>query len=377
MSGSIRVAFVHDSFPVYRRRLFQLLAGRFDIRFFFVNENPGLLPPGSESARGIRIPEMSDYVVAPALFARILAAHRRAPFDAVLCPEPAAFSSHAAWCAARMIGRPYVVFSGEWYPARHPRRRLTGPLERAIVRGAASCLAYGTRVRDKLAAMGADPAGIFITGNASDYRFTPVTADDLQQARIRWGLGSGPVVLFLGRLLPFKAPDVLIDAFSIVRNETPSSLLIAGNGPLFAGLRRRAERLGLRDVHFTGSEVRRDGEKDLLYSLASVFALPSRKGRTAEPWGLVLNEAASAGVPIVTTDGVGASGDLIRDGETGLVVKAGDSRALAAAIATLLRSPEAAREYGSRARSQAAKFTVERMADAFGLALERAAGGKA
>jgi glycosyltransferase involved in cell wall biosynthesis len=376
MNGTIRVAFVHDSFPIYRRQLFQLLAGRFEIRFFFLNENPDILPPGSESVRGIRIPEMSDYVVAPALVSRILAAHRNTPFDVVLCPEPATFSSQAAWYAARRIGRPYVVFSGEWYPARHPRRWLTGPLERTIVRGAASCLAYGTRVRDRLDAMGADPGGIFITGNASSYRFTPARDADLQQARLHWGLGSDPVILFLGRLLPFKAPDILIEAFSIVRSATPSSLLIAGDGPLLAGLRRQAERLGLRDVHFTGSEVRLDEEKDILYSLASVFTLPSRKGRSAEPWGLVLNEAAAAGLPIVTTDGVGAAGDLILDDETGLVVKAGDVRALAAAITTILRSPETARAYGSRARSQAAEFTVERMADAFGRALERAAGGK-
>jgi glycosyltransferase involved in cell wall biosynthesis len=375
MSAKLRVAFVHDSYPAYRRPLFERLAGRYDLRCFFLNQDPAALPPGSVSVRGYRIPEMSDFVVAPSLAGRILDAHRREPFDVVLCPEPATFSALAAGWVARRIRRPYVVFSGEWYPARHPRRALTSAFERCLVCGAACCLAYGTRVRDRLAAWGVDPGRILITGNASPYRFRPASDENVNRRRARWGIGDKPVILFLGRLMAFKAPGILIDAFSMLRGEIPSFLLIAGSGPELGALRRRVGKLGLKDIHFTGEEVRGDREKDLLYSLAAVFVLPSRKGRIAEPWGLVLNEAASAALPIVTTDGVGAAGDLIRDGDTGKVARQGDARALAGAIAGFLRLPEEARACGERARRQGAEFTVERMADAFGSAFERAAGG--
>jgi glycosyltransferase involved in cell wall biosynthesis len=375
MSARIRVAFVHDSFPPYRRPLFDALAQRCDLRCFFLNQEQTGLPPHSVSVRGYRIPEMSDFTVAPALAGRILEAHRREPFDVVLCPEPSYFSALAAGWTARRIRRPYVVFSGEWYAARHPRRALTFLFERSLVRGAACCLAYGTRVWLRLARLGAEPGRILITGNASPYGFTPASAADLRRTRADWRIGSKPVILFLGRLLSFKAPEILVEAFSILRRGVPSFLLIAGDGPELSGLRRRAERLGLADVRFTGAEVRSDREKDLLYSLAGVFVLPSRKGRIAEPWGLVLNEAASAGLPIVATDGVGAVGDLIRDGETGRVVRQGDTRALAVAISDFLQSPGTARAFGRRARARAARFTIERMADAFARAFERAAGG--
>ncbi len=375
MNARIRVAFVHDSFPEYRRPLFARLMERYDLRCFFLNENPAPLPPRSESVRAWRIPEMSDFIVAPSLEGKILAAHQREPFDVVFCPEPSFYSALAAGRAARRIRRPYVVFSGEWYPARHPRRALTYRFEKNLIRGAACCLAYGTRVQKRLISIGADPARILITGNASPYAFTPVAEEELGKIRRGWNIGTQPVILFLGRLLSFKAPDVLVEAFSILRGDAPSFLLIAGDGPQRESLRRQARRLGLDEVLITGREVRGSREKDLLYSLASVFVLPSRVGRIAEPWGLVLNEAAGAGLPIVTTDGVGAAGDLIRDGDTGRVVKQGDARALAAAISDLLRSPDAARAFGGRARTQAAQFTVERMADAFGLAFERAAGG--
>jgi glycosyltransferase involved in cell wall biosynthesis len=374
MSGRIRVAFVHDSYPAYRRPLFDLLAKRCDLRCFFLNEEKAALPPRSVNVRGYRIPEMSDFVVAPSLAGKILEAHRREPFDVVLCPEPSYYSALAAGWAARRMDRPYVVFSGEWYTARHPRRALTFLLERSLVRGAACCLAYGTRVWERLTSMGVDLDRILITGNASPYQFTPAAAADLEEARRRWQIGSKPVILFLGRMLSFKAPEILVEAFSILRGEFPLFLLMAGDGPELGALRRRVEKLGQKDVHLTGAEVRGDQEKDRLYSLASVFVLPSRKGRIAEPWGLVLNEAASAGLPIVTTDGVGAAGDLIRDGETGRVVKQGDARALAGAVSDFLRLPESARACGRRARARSTEFTVGRMADAFVCALERAAG---
>jgi glycosyltransferase involved in cell wall biosynthesis len=375
MSARIRVAFVHDAYPPYRRPLFDRLAQRYDLHCFFLNEDPRALPPGSESLRGYRLPEMSDFTVAPALVDRILAAHSREPFDVVLCPEPANFSALAAGWAARRIRRPYVVFSGEWYTARHPRRALTSGLERSLVRGAAYCLAYGTRVRERLIRMGVDPDRILITGNASPYQFAPAPRDQLERARSEWSIGQKPVILFLGRLMAFKAPEILIEAFSILCSDPAAFLFLAGDGPRRDAIRHQVEQLGLRDVHITGREVRTDAEKNLLYSLAKIFVLPSRAGRIAEPWGLVLNEAAAAGLPIVTTDGVGAAGDLICDGKTGRVVRQGDASALAEAISGLLRAPETAQRLGNQARAKAAEFTIDRMADAFGQAFDRAVGG--
>ncbi len=375
MSARIRVAFVHDSYPEYRRPLFARLAEKFDLQCFFLNQDKAALPPNSINLRGYRIPEMSDLVIAPALAGELRKAHARKPFDIVFCPEPSSFSALAAGWAARRIRRPHVVFSGEWYPARHPRRWLTFGLERSLVRSAAGCLAYGTRVRDRLAGLGAEPEKILITGNASPYRHTPAATAEIEAARREWRIGSKPVILFLGRLLAFKAPEILVDAFSIVRREIPSFLLIAGDGPRREPLDRQARQLGLSDFRITGSEVRGDRQKDLLYSLGGVFVLPSRMGRIAEPWGLVLNEAASAGLPIVTTDGVGAAPDLIRDGETGRVVKQGDARAMAEAISGFLLSPKDAHASGARAKARAGEFTIDRMAETFGRAFECAAGG--
>jgi glycosyltransferase involved in cell wall biosynthesis len=373
MIPSPRIAFVHDAFSSYRQPLFRTLAENGRVHFFFLNESVGQLPNPSTSVYGMRIPMASDYIIAPALYASLLAAHRATPFDAVLCPEPSLFSAHIAWLAARRLGLPHIVWSGEWYTARHPRRWLMRPLERAIIRSASVCLAYSTRTARRLERYGARPERIHVIGNASDYAYTAPPVNMMEKARMDWAVGNRPIILFLGRLMAFKAPDVLMEAVAQLRNLDPF-LLIAGSGPMASGLRTQATRLGVRNFRITGEEVRGSASKDLLYGLATVFVLPSRRARIAEPWGLVVNEAASASLPIVVSDHVGAAGDLIRDGESGLVVSEGNPASLASGIRRMLEAPDAARTMGIQARTAAAAFTIERMADGFWQAFNKAAG---
>jgi glycosyltransferase involved in cell wall biosynthesis len=368
-----RIAFIHDSAPSYRQPLFRQMAENGTVQFFFINEDPARIPSGSRIARGVRIPLSSDYLIAPSLLSQILSAHKTSPFDAILCPEPSSYSAQIAWLAARQLRIPHIVWSGEWFTARHPRRWLMRPLERAIIRSASLCLAYSTRTASRLARYGAPAEKIRVIGNASDYAFTPPAQAALDQARAEWAIGARPVILFLGRLMAFKAPDLLIEAVAQLRDLDPF-LLMAGSGPLFPHLRVRATRFGLRSFHMTGEEVRTKPEKDLLYGLASIFALPSRRARIAEPWGLVVNEAASAGLPIVVSDHVGAVGDLIRDGETGRVAPEGDACALARGLRACLENPADAGVMGERARKAASAFTIERLADGFQQAFRDATG---
>jgi glycosyltransferase involved in cell wall biosynthesis len=88
------------------------------------------------------------------------------------------------------------------------------------------------------------------------------------------------------------------------------------------------------------------------YVAADVFALLSRH----EPWGVVVNEAAACGLPLVLSDRVGAAPDLVQEGENGYVVPADDAGAAAAALRKLVeadvrhrlgeRSAEIARDWG-------------------------------
>src|SRR5205085_5919320 len=110
-------------------------------------------------------------------------------------------------------------------------------------------------------------------------------------------------------------------------------------GPQRVTLERKAE----------GTRVRMLGELDEhrlaeAYVAADVFALLS----THEPWGVVVNEAAASGLPLVLSDRVGAARDLLRDGENGLLVPAGDTDAAADALRRLAADPEVRARMGAR-----------------------------
>ena len=95
------------------------------------------------------------------------------------------------------------------------------------------------------------------------------------------------------------------------------------------------------------------------YAAADVLVVPSIATPTfREPWGLVVNEAMNQHLPVIASDAVGAAaGGLVRDRRNGLVVPAGDSRALAGALRALAARPGAARAPGRGGRARRPRAT--------------------
>jgi glycosyltransferase involved in cell wall biosynthesis len=168
-------------------------------------------------------------------------------------------------------------------------------------------------------------------------------------------------VLFVGRLVKRKGMDDLIEAFgALAPRFPPARLEIVGDGPERQGLEELASRLGLRDrVTFYGSL--RGEALFRRYRECEVVAMPSRSMRDdVEGFGTVFLEAGLASKPSVGTFSGGIP-EAIVDGETGILVKEGDVRALAAALERLLGDRELGRRLGENARARVlAEFTWER-----------------
>jgi glycosyltransferase involved in cell wall biosynthesis len=156
------------------------------------------------------------------------------------------------------------------------------------------------------------------------------------------------VVITVARLVPLKNLTLLIDAIAIVRNHgTSVHLVIVGDGPQAAALKQRAAALDLADtVTFIGYLPQ--SETPPAYRAADVFALSSDFDNSPN----VVLEAMACGLPIVTTD-VGGVREFVEDGAGGAVVPPKDAAALAAALETYLRSPQAAQAAGSYNRRRA------------------------
>jgi glycosyltransferase involved in cell wall biosynthesis len=140
---------------------------------------------------------------------------------------------------------------------------------------------------------------------------------------------SGGVIdiLFSGQMIERKGVDVLIEAFAAVAQSQPRlRLLLLGGGPE----RERFEALvpsTLQErVIFLGHHP--PVKLPTVFASADAFCLPSRH----DGWGVVVNEALGAGLPILVSDAVGAGRDLVVDGVNGFVTPAGDAGALADAL---------------------------------------------
>lgn len=148
-------------------------------------------------------------------------------------------------------------------------------------------------------------------------------------------------VAFLGRLVPNKGVDVLLQAAARVPG---IRVVILGDGPELPGLRELCDRLGLNGaVEFLGWVGSDIVQREL--SDAAVLVVPSL---WPEPFGLVALEAAAKGIPVVASD-VGGLRDVVASGETGFLVPPGDAARLAEALLQVLSHPDAALAMGSAA----------------------------
>jgi glycosyltransferase involved in cell wall biosynthesis len=194
--------------------------------------------------------------------------------------------------------------------------------------------------------------GVEIVDPASD----PGRDLRFDELRLRLKFRS-PVIGAIARLHRQKGVGNLIRAAGPILRERPeATIVVVGGGPLESRLRKEVAKRGLdRRVVLLGE---RTDALDLL-SMFDIFVLPS----LWEGLPLVLIEAAALGKPIAATD-IDGSREIIRDGETGLLVRPNDPAALAGAVLRLLGDVDLARRLGDRARRDIPPaFTVGRMVE--------------
>ncbi|WP_210203933.1 glycosyltransferase family 4 protein [Bosea sp. 124] len=214
-------------------------------------------------------------------------------------------------------------------------KRLAYPL---LLRAFDGALYVGERNRDYFRHYAYPETQLFHSPHCVDTkRFAlAATADARQRLRARLGIGANEaVLLFAGKLIPFKRPLDLVDAVALLRRDGLNArMLVAGSGPLEPDIRKRAAELGVT-VDLLGFQ--NQSEMPAAYAAADLLALPST-GR--ETWGLVCNEALASGTPIIVSDQAGCAPDLAREGRVGRSYDMGDVAALAkACTATLTDMP--------------------------------------
>lgn len=168
-------------------------------------------------------------------------------------------------------------------------------------------------------------------------------------------------VLFVGNLVALKGVDVLIRAWASVLTEAPQArLTIAGHGPLANELPELANSLGIgHAIKFVGRQSR--AELPVLYRRARVLAVPSR----TEALGVVILEGQLSGAAIVASN-VGGIPEVVKHGETGLLVPADNPELLARALLELLNNAEYRDSLAAAGTKQVEElFTAEHIGDQY------------
>ncbi len=166
-----------------------------------------------------------------------------------------------------------------------------------------------------------------------------------------------PIVLFVGRLVYYKGPEVLMRAMGNV----DADLVVIGRGPLKPSLEQIATESGITD-RVTFLDPVDDDELAAWYHAADVFCLPSVA--RSEAYGLVQLEAHASGTPTVSTTLTTSVPFVNADGVTGLTVPPGDEGALAEALRQLVADESLRTRLGAQARMRArADFTIDGMVD--------------
>ncbi len=194
-----------------------------------------------------------------------------------------------------------------------------------------------------------------------DNRFFQESADEARRSpelRQRLGL-PGKYFLYVGRLSPEKNIDGLLEAFAKYRSEGGQwDVVLVGDGPQRQELEQLSARLNVSgNVKFAGLKNTREITE--YYAFASCFVLPSSR----EPWGLVVNEAMSAGLPVLVSDRCGCAEDLVGHGRNGFLFDPSRPEQLGAYMLSLSSlDPAALDEMGRQSRETIAGYSPEQWA---------------
>lgn len=362
------VALVTNIITPYRAPLYRLLAERYDVEVLCFGGDQHYVPSwfGELDAQLAAAPFPARRLDGPRAALRLGARYR-----AAIAPVAGGAMLPATYAGMRARRRPFVLWASVWsHPRGSVKARLAFPLVRHVYRHADAVVTYGAHVSAYVAGYRGRGDDVAIAPQSVEAELfgRPVSDAEIAGFRRAHDLpAEGPLVLYVGRLVPEKGVEPLLAAWPRVTAAHPdATLVVAGDGPLAPHV---AACPGARLLGALAREA-----LPAAYAAAAVTVVPSiPTARFREPWGLVCNEAMHQGTPVIATDAVGAAaGGLVRNGETGLVVPAGDPPALAKAIEELLADDAWRRALGTAGREAVAAHTYEAMADAFGAALRRA-----
>lgn len=284
--------------------------------------------------------------------------------------SPAAWGA-MHWCLRNRVPMVCMSESTAW---DEPRVGWKEWIKKKLVGLFSAALVGGERHRDYLAKLGMPSDRIFLGYDAVDnayfYSRAEAIRSNADKIRRRYNL---PQDYFLAsaRFVEKKNLSRLLEAYALYRIscETPSSLVLLGDGPLRSVLESKRDALDLCD-HVVMPGFKQVADLPAYYALARAFIHPS----TIEPWGLVVNEAMACGLPVLVSNRCGCAPELVSDGVNGFTFDPLDVKEMARQMARVSAPDFPRAAFGAKSGEIVAEWCPERFARGLSQAIEAALG---
>jgi glycosyltransferase involved in cell wall biosynthesis len=251
---------------------------------------------------------------------------------------------------------------------------LRKPLMSMFYRQCDYFLAIGTANKNFYMSMGVPEGKISLVPYAVDNaRFMTdarLTDEERRATRQRYGISPDrPAILYVSKFLRRKHPDHLVLAAQRLAAEGLSfDLVLAGSGEMQAELEVLIARGGPPNVVMPGFINQQDMPGVL--GACDVFVLPAAD----EPWGLIVNEAMCAGLPVVVSSEIGCTVDLVRPGENGFTFEARDIEGLTNALRPIVNNVELRRAMSRKSVEIIERWSYHNCRDGLREAVSRCCG---
>ncbi len=280
-----------------------------------------------------------------------------------------------AWCKFNCKA---AVLMSESHRLDYLRFGWKEGLKRHLVKFYDAALVGGSPHYEYAKELGLAPEFIFKGYDVVDNSFWQGKAEDVRKDQDKWRRQKNlPSSYFIAskRFIPKKNIEGLIGAYALYHfraGEKAWPLVICGSGELEAKVKNLVDQLGLQKyIHFPGYQ---DAENmAIYYGLASTFVHASSH---AEQWGLVVNEAMAAGLPVLVSHICGCAPDLVQDGVNGFTFDPHDVEGLARLLGKMSSGKVDLKAMGEASRRIIADWTPEVFAENLFKAVEAAQAAK-
>ena len=281
---------------------------------------------------------------------------RNKKWDAVICSNFLSPTGMKLTSFLRRHNIPYILESDGGFKGNDGFVKRF--LKTKAVKGADRYLSTGETHDEYYVSYGADKNRImrypFSSVRDRDILKKPLTSDEKSEIKKELGITEQFAVLAVGQFIRRKGFDVLLKAARDLPKNT--GVYFVGGEPTDE-YKTLKDNLELNNVHFAG--FKKPIELSRYYRAADIFVLPTRE----DIWGLVINEAMSYALPVITTNRCLAGLQMIKNGENGFIVPVEDAASVSGAIRKLLADENLRGKISLANLEKAKQYTIETMTE--------------